>query len=344
MNPGALSLDAALGLFALAALVIGVAGVAMVGIADRIADRTGLGEAVIGAAFLGGTTSLSGIVTSVAAASEGHADLAISNAVGGIAAQTAFLVIADIAYRRANLEHAAASITNMIQGALLIALLTLPWLAMAVPEAAVFHVHPVTLLILVGYGFGLRLVAISHKQPMWRPQATSETRPDLPDEDSLKGPSTPALLLRFAALAVCVGLAGYLVAVCGITIADGLSISETVVGALLTAVTTSLPELITTVAAVRRGALTLAVGGIIGGNTFDVLLVAFSDIAYLPGAIYAGLDQRHGMLIALSILMTAILLLGLLRREKYGIANIGFESFLVLLIYIVGVVIQIHLG
>lgn len=344
MDPGALSLDAALALFVVAALIIGVAGVAMVDVADRLADRSGLGEAVIGAAFLGGTTSLSGIVTSVAAADQGHAELAISNAVGGIAAQTAFLVIADISYRRANLEHAAASITNITQGALLIAMLTLPLLAMAVPQAALLHVHPVTLLILLGYGFGLRLVAAAHKQPMWRPRQTSETRSDVPDEEHLRGPGIAGLLVRFAALAACVGLAGYVVAVCGVSIAQQSGLSETVVGALLTAVITSLPELVTTVAAVRRGALTLAVGGIIGGNTFDVLLVAFSDIAYRPGSIYAALDQRQGMLVALSILMTAVLLLGLLRREKFGFANIGFESLLVLLIYGAGVAIQVYLG
>ncbi|HSR73002.1 MAG TPA: sodium:calcium antiporter, partial [Kiloniellales bacterium] len=309
-----------------------------------VADRTGLGEAVIGAAFVGGTTSLSGIVTSVAAAAEGHAELAISNAVGGIAAQTAFLVVADIAYRRANLEHAAASITNITQGALLIALLSLSWLAMTVPGFAVLHVHPVTILILLGYGFGLRLLAVSHKQPMWRPQATSETRPDLPDEESLRGPSTGALILRFAALGAAVGLAGYVVAGSGIVIARDSGLSQTVVGALFTAIVTSLPELVTTVAAVRRGALTLAVGGIIGGNSFDVLLVAFSDFAYRPGSIFLAVGQRQGMLVALSVLMTAVLLLGLLRREKHGIANIGFESLLVLVIYLTGVGLQLYLG
>jgi cation:H+ antiporter len=53
-----------------------------------------------------------------------------------------------------------------------------------------------------------------------------------------------------------------------------------VVGGLFTAVSTSLPELVTSVAAVQQGALTLAVGGIIGGNSFDVMFVAFADIAY----------------------------------------------------------------
>jgi cation:H+ antiporter len=32
--------------------------------------------------------------------------------------------------------------------------------------------------------------------------------------------------------------------------------------------------------------------------------------------------------------MTAVLLMGMLRREKKGIANIGFESFLILVLYV----------
>jgi cation:H+ antiporter len=119
----------------------------------------------------------------------------------------------------------------------------------------------------------------------------------------------------------------------GIAIADQTGLSQTLVGALLTAVSTSLPELVTTMAAVRRGALTLAVGGIIGGNTFDVILVAASDIAYRDGSIYHASSGRADFIIVLTMMMTAVLLLGLLRREKYGFANIGFESLLIQLIY-----------
>ena len=105
------------------------------------------------------------------------------------------------------------------------------------------------------------------------------------------------------------------------------------VGTFPTAVVTSLPELVTSVAAVRRGALTLAVGGIIGGNAFDTIFVAFSDVAYREGSIYHAISERQLFLISLTILLTGLLLLGLLRREKHGIANIGFESFLVLVLY-----------
>ncbi|WP_121968658.1 hypothetical protein [Leptolyngbya sp. BC1307] len=72
------SLIVNIGLFAIAVFVIGVVGVKMTKVADRLADKTGLGEAVMGALFLGGTTSLPGVVTSVTAAATGHPELSIS--------------------------------------------------------------------------------------------------------------------------------------------------------------------------------------------------------------------------------------------------------------------------
>jgi len=46
--------------------------------------------------------------------------------------------VADLAYRKANLEHAAASVTGLTQGTLLVSLLTIPLLAMAAPEITIF--------------------------------------------------------------------------------------------------------------------------------------------------------------------------------------------------------------
>ena len=94
----------ALGLFVAAAVVIAIAGVEMAKLADMIADRTRLGEAVVGGIFLGASTSLSGAVTSISAASEGLASLAVSNAIGGICVQTGFLVIADSCTRSMSRE------------------------------------------------------------------------------------------------------------------------------------------------------------------------------------------------------------------------------------------------
>jgi cation:H+ antiporter len=327
-------------LFAAAAGVIAVAGISMTRIADRLADLTGLGEALFGAVLLGGCTSLSGIVTSIWTAAEGYPELSVSNALGGIAAQTAFLVVADIFYRNVNLEHAAASVENLVQAALLLTLLAIPLLAMSSPEVSLAGVHPASPLLVAAYLFGLSLVAKAKSAPLWHPYRTKETRED--DEEEA-APGAPGelrrLWIRFAMLALVVAAAGFTVAQAGITLADRTGLSETIVGMLLTAIATSLPELVTSVAAVRQGALTLAVGGIIGGNSFDVLFLALADGAYREGSIYHAITSRQVFIVALTMLMTGIILLGLLRREKTGFANIGFESILVLLLYFGGVTV-----
>lgn len=327
------SIPAIVLLFLGAAVVIALAGTRITREADRLADLTGLGEAIFGAVLLGGTTSAAGIVTSVSSAMQGYPELAISNAIGGIAAQTVFLAVADISYRKANLEHAAASVENLMQGALLSTMLAIPLLAMAGPEVSFYGVNPASLALCGAYLFGLRLVAQAKSTPYWQPRQTTETRQDEPDEEVTASTSLVSIWLRFAGLAVVVGGAGFLVAETGIEIADRTDIGETVVGGLFTAVSTSLPELVTSVAAVRRGALTLAVGGIIGGNSFDVLFVAFGDLAFRGGSIYHAITEQQIFIVALTLLLTGILMLGLLRREKQGIMGIGFESFLVLILY-----------
>ncbi|NBC12419.1 MAG: sodium:calcium antiporter [Gammaproteobacteria bacterium] len=336
MQPEQLSLALTLALFIGGALVIAAVGSRLTRLADRLADLTGLGEAVFGAALLGAMTSLPGAVASITTAAAGRADLAVGNAVGGIAAQTAFLVLADLAYRKVNLEHAAASVTNMINGALLVALLSLALLAATGPELAIWGVHPASVMVLAVYVFGLRLAARTRDAPGWRPVRTRDTREDRPEEADTGGISRWRTWVGFVISAAVVGGAGWVVGISGIALVRHTGLSETLVGTLFTAVATSLPELVTALAAVRQGALTLAVGGIIGGNTFDVLFLVFSDVAYREGSIYHAIGEQPLFVIALTILLTAFLLMGLIRRERKGLANIGFESVSVLVLYLLG--------
>ncbi len=322
-------------LFLGAAIVIGVAGTRLSRLADRIADATGLGQAVIGAVLLGGTTSLPGSVASITAAVQDHPELAVSNAVGGIAVQTLFLALADLTYRKANLEHAAASIENLLQAALLLTLLTLPLLARLTPEWSLATFHPISVVMLVGYVFGVGLVRRTSTDPPWRPNRTADTQLDEPAQSIRVG--SASIWAAFFGLAAVVGVAGFLVAESGLAIASRTGFSESLVGTYLTSIATSLPELVTSLAAVRQGALTLAVGGIIGGNAFDVLFVAFSDLAYTDGSIYAASTDRQLFTLALSMLLTGLVLLGLVRRERRGPANVGFETVAVVFVYACGV-------
>ncbi|PVY79046.1 cation:H+ antiporter [Tamilnaduibacter salinus] len=337
-NPESWTLLHGVIVFAICALTIAVVGTRITRVVDQLADRTGIGEAAAGAVLLGGATSLGGSVLSVTAALHGHAELAISNAVGGIAVQTFFLSMADIVYRRANLEHAAASVPNLMQNALLISLLALILLTPYLPDVTIWGIHPVTPLLFGFYIYGLRLVQSASEKPMWRPSQTRETRQDTP-EDTSRMPALQRLWGEFLGLAVILGIAGWALEPAATTIATQANLGQTVVGVMLTAVSTSIPELVTSIAAVRRGALTLAVGGIIGGNAFDTLFMAASDLGYREGSIYHAIPDDSTFWLALTLVMSGILMMGMIRRERHGIGKIGAESVAIIALYGLGVVI-----
>ncbi len=326
------SLTFSLVVFGIAALAILAAGSQLARLADVLADRTGLGEALFGILLLGGVTSLPDFAATLSAAVDGRPDLAMSNVMGSMAANLAFLGIADTVYRKANLEHAAASLVNLMQAGLLIVLLTLPLIAIALPQFSLWGVHPVTPILVLAYLFGLRLVHRTEAQPMWLPRHTHQTVHDTPDQ-AHSGRLT-SVWLGFVALAAVTCVAGWVLMEAAKTIGDQTGLSDTVVGGLITALATSTPELVTTIAAIRCGALTLGVSNIFGTNCFNMLVVAAADVGYLNGSIYHDLAPVQIMWGLVSILMTAILLLGMMRRETYGIGRIGFESALILTIYV----------
>lgn len=328
-------------LFIVLAGIITLAGTKLAAIADELADETGLGEALMGSLFLGFSTSLSGIVTSLAAASGGYPELAISNALGGVAAQIAFLGIADLTYRRANLSFAAGTAANLTQGVLLILLLTIPLAATAQPTVHLWGIHPASFALIILYILGVKLIADAQSFPSWKPQQVHESVPMEAPETTLASRNKLTLWGKFITLVGIIALAGYGVEQLGIALFESTGLSESLVGSLFTAISTSLPELVTTIAAVRRGAFTLALSGVLGGNSFDLLVLASADMVDRSGSLYAALGEREIFLLALTIAMVAVLILGLLRREEHGVAktNIGLESFFVLLLYLGGFVL-----
>lgn len=333
---GDMSLTESIALFCACTVIIVLAGTQLTKIVDELADRTGLGEALAGAVLLGMATSLPGIVLSVTAGYNAQPELALSNALGGIAVQTLFLTVADMCLRRVNLEHAAASIGNLMQGTLLLCLLSLILVGAFSPNVTVWGVHPITPLLLAGYFYGMTVVRRGQADAMWFPARTRETREDVPDE-AFGGKSLPRLWISFAGLALALGISGWLLQRAATVLSVETGLAQAVIGVLLTSIVTSLPELVTTVSAVRRGSLTLAVSGIIGGNAFDTLFAAASDIAYRDGSIYHAVPDRVLLWVALSVLMTGVLLLGLIRREKHGPGRIGFESIALIVLYFSGV-------
>ncbi|GLY25681.1 cation transporter [Micromonospora sp. NBRC 101691] len=322
------------GVFVAAGAITVAGSIRLAGLGDALADRTGWGEALFGVVFFGVVTGLSGIVMTIVAAGSGEAGLAYGNAVGGIAAQTTAVAVADAFHRRANLEHAAASLSNLLSGTLLIALLALALLASYTPEATVAGVHPMSGVLVAAYLGGLMLIRRAGAQPMWQAIATDETRPDIPHTDSpLNQRPLPWLWTQFAIVGATVAGGGWLVAHAAESLVEVTGLTTGFVGGVLMGIVNALPETVTAIAAVRRGAVTLAIAAVIGGNLLDVLTLVAGDVAYRHGSIYHTAGSDELLATTTSLFMTATLLGGLLIRQTCGWGRLGFEGVLLLASY-----------
>nr|MDT0657698.1 cation transporter [Micromonospora sp. DSM 115978] len=330
------SVGTAAAVFAATAIVTVLGSVRLVALGDALADRTGWGEALFGAVFFGLATSLSGIVMTAVTALADQPHLAYGNAVGGIAAQTMAVAVADACYRRVNLEHASASLANVLFGCLLTAMLALALLGTFAPRITVAGVHPVSAILVGCYLGGLRLIRATGTRPMWEAVQTPETRPDLPREHgALDRHGQAWLWSRFVWTGAAVAAAGWAIARAAENLVATTGLSAGFVGVVLMGVVNALPETVTAIAAVRRGAVTLAVAAVLGGNCLDALNLVVGDVAYRDGSLYHAAGGAELFATGAGLLMTAILIAGLLVRQSCGWGRLGFEGILLLGTYLV---------
>ena len=82
---------------------------------------------------------------------------------------------------------------------------------------------------------------------------------------------SPIVAVVIGAIALCIG--GMLTINGSIGIAEGLGISTTVIGIVIVAIGTSLPELVTSIIALKKGQANIGIGNIIGSNIYNILLI-----------------------------------------------------------------------
>lgn len=330
--------------FAAAAAVIWFAGVALSDQTDVLATRLRLGSALGGLILLAVATNLPEVAITASAAASGDTGVAVGNILGGIAIQTVVLVLLDIGVRgRRPLSYRAASLTLVLEGGLVVAVLAVVIASSQMPgEVIVLRVTPGALLIAVVWIAGLVLVKRAAAALPWHEagnapdsQAEPAGHSRAARERAASGVATLRAAAIFGAAAVATLLAGVVVERSGEEIAGRVGLSGVLFGATVLAAATSLPEVSTGLASIRGGDHRLAVSDIFGGNAFlpvlFLLATLVSGTAVLPAA-----QSTDIYLTALGILLTVVFMAGLLFRPGRRIARMGVDSIVVLALYALG--------
>ena len=222
--------------------------------ASWFAEATGIPKFVVGATVVSFATTLPELLVSVRAAMNGSAQLAIGNAVGSVTANTTLIMGVSLVAMAGIVSRKSFSLKG---GLLLVAIVGLTALSLngMLPTWSAFVLWAIFLIFMISN-------VIEGKKSAESDEIDAYEKKEIPSKVFFFIIGTASIVFG----------AEFLVSA-GKTIAKGVGISETIIGFTVIALGTSLPELVTTLTAIRKKESSLSVGNIIGANIIDTTLI-----------------------------------------------------------------------
>lgn len=311
--------------FLVSAVLLVVAAIKLAECADAIALRTRLGGMFVGTLLLAGATSLPELFTTLNSLNQGVPELAVGNIFGSTMFNMLLLAVLDLAnprtriLRRVAVNHAlTAGIAVLLTGLAVFFILAdigvqIGWIGLDG-------------IVLVGmYWLGMWLI-------FSRNRAISSMKEAEPAELDGVMALGPAVICFSGATAVLVMVTPWLVR-SAVGIAEITGLTTAFVGAGLVALVTSLPEVVTAVAAVRIGAHDLAVGNLFGSNIFNIFALGSTDVFYLQGRFLAGVDPALTLTGMAGLLLTSLGLIATVAQVERRVLFVELDALLIVLGY-----------
>ena len=128
-----------------------------------------------------------------------------------------------------------------------------------------------------------------------------------------------APLLQFLLCAAVIIVAGTFLSKYADAIAELTGLGRLLIGSVLLAGATSLPELTVDISAVRLGTMDLAVGDLLGSSLMNLLILALLDLSYHSrGRMLSKQAAAHALSGSVSAVLTCLIALGLLTGKLQG--------------------------
>lgn len=296
-----------------AALIIGsAAGLSKYG--DVIAEKTGLGRAWVGAILIAGATSLPELASGISAVAWLNApNLAAGAILGSNLFNLALIAVMDLAYQPGSIL-ANAQDGHILSAGLAILLMSLITLAIllgnTISGIGIQGFSIFSLLILLTYGFGARMIARFERK---RAAEVLEKEAQVGNYAQI---STGKAVTLFLCSALVVIVAGIWLAYLGDQIAVTTGLSRSFVGNFFLAVSTSLPEIAASLAAIRLGAMDMAIGNVLGSNLFNITLLAIYDLVDGKANFWSSLTTANAFAAVIAMLMTGIVIISIIYRAS----------------------------
>jgi cation:H+ antiporter len=318
--------------FLMTALVIVFAGVRLARYGDVLGEKTGLGRSWIGVVLLAATTSLPELFTGFGATALAPLpEIALGDVLGSCMFNLLILSFMDAIQpeplsARAHQSHALSigfgTVLVGIAGMGLAAggrLPSLGWIGLHSP-------------ILIALYFVSMRVIFSHERNR-RAREVQEVAEELRYQDISRGSAA----MQYSVAAVVVVVAALWLPRLGAELAHQTGLGEAFVGSLFIAITTSLPEIVVSLSAVRIGAIDLGVGNVLGSNLFNLLILGLDDVWYREGPLLADVGPSHNVAVLAIVVMKGLFLIGLTYRVMTKRFAVAWDTAAIAAVYVIAV-------
>lgn len=322
--------------FAGSLVIILFAGTKLARYGDVLAEKTRLGQIWIGLVLLAFITSVPELSTGIGAVTLVSdkalaPDLAIGTIMGSCIFNILIVAWMDVIYRREPILS-KASPNHMISALMGIILIGLAALSIfggdRISGLALGWLGVPSIVVIVVYFIGLRWTLRSARDIQTAsPQASHEQYRDI----GMREVWTKFILAGGAVIG-----SGIWLALIGEEIANTTGLEASFVGTLFLAVSTSMPEIALTTAAIRLGAVDMAVADVVGANMINIAKIFIIDIFYTDGSILSSVSKPQITTAIVAIGMSLVVLVGLRFRQRrktfifiswYGVVLIALYAY-----------------
>ena len=243
-------------LFAAGLVCIIKGGDIFVDAATWIAEASGIPKFIIGATVVSFATTLPEMLVSVFSALEGNADIAIGNAVGSVTANTGLIMCLSLICMECTMPRRQYA----VKAVLLLAAIAV--LFGFTRDGQLSILESVLILVIFVCFIAESLVAARREQSLEAPEQDARPKTD--------GRTVALNIGKFVFGAAAIVLGAQLLIDNGTALAQMIGVPDAIIGATMIAIGTSLPELVTTITAIRKKQSSLSVGNIIGANIMEI--------------------------------------------------------------------------
>lgn len=281
---------------------------------DVIAEKTGFGRAWIGAILIAGVTSLPELASGVSAVVWLDApNLAAGAVLGSCLFNLMLIAVMDLTFQPGRVLANAQDV-HILSGGLGVLLLGLVALDVLIGPGlngfGILGISFLSILIFIIYALGGKMIAGLEKERMGQ---VLEQEAKALDYAHISARKAYAVFILNAAAVILLGI--WLSSI-GDRLSATTGLSRSFVGNLFLATSTSLPEIAASLAAIRLGAIDLAIGNVLGSNLFNITLLAVYDLADGRGNFWASLNNANGFAAVMTMMMTGVVIISLMYRAS----------------------------